>query len=79
VVAPAATLLTLDLFPHIRGTVASCQSFATTLLGAVVAGAIAPVLSHSPVGLAVGQLVFAVVSLGLWLASRLYRRRLAMQ
>jgi DHA1 family bicyclomycin/chloramphenicol resistance-like MFS transporter len=38
-----ATLLALDLFPHIRGTVASCQSFAVTLLGAIVAGVIAPV------------------------------------
>jgi MFS transporter, DHA1 family, multidrug resistance protein len=79
VVAPAATLLTLDLFPHIRGTVASCQSFVTTLLGAIVAGAVAPLLSHSPWWLAAGQLVFVLASLGLWLASRHYRRRVAMQ
>jgi DHA1 family bicyclomycin/chloramphenicol resistance-like MFS transporter len=79
VVAPAATLLTLDLFPHIRGTVASCQSFAVTVLASVVAGAVAPLLSHSPVWLAAGQLIFAVVSLGLWLASRAYRQRVAMQ
>ena len=79
VVAPAATLLTLDLFPHIRGTVASCQSFVVTLLGAVVAGAIAPLLSHSPIWLAAGQLVFALLSVGLWLASRSYKRRVATQ
>jgi DHA1 family bicyclomycin/chloramphenicol resistance-like MFS transporter len=79
VVAPAATLLTLDLFPHIRGTVASCQSFAVTLLGAVVAGAVAPLLSHSPLWLALGQLGFALLSLGLWLASRAYKRRAALQ
>lgn len=74
--APAVTLLALDMFPHIRGTVASCQSFAVTLLGAVVAGVIAPFLSHSVLWLASGQLAFAVFSLVLWTASRHYRRRL---
>jgi DHA1 family bicyclomycin/chloramphenicol resistance-like MFS transporter len=76
-VAPSATLLTLDLFPQIRGTVASCQSFATTMIGAVVAGMLAPALSHSLLALALGQLAFAAGGLGLWLASRVYRRRLA--
>lgn len=75
VIAPAATLLALDLFPHIRGTVASCQSFAVTLLGAVVAGVIAPFLADSVLWLAYGQLAFAVAALGLWLASRVYKRR----
>lgn len=76
-VGPGATLLALDLFPHIRGTVASCQSFAMTLLGAVVAGVIAPFLSHSVLWLAAGQLTFGLISLSLWLLSRVYRRRLA--
>lgn len=76
VVAPAATLLGLDLFPHIRGTVASCQSFATTLLGAVVAGGIAPVLSDSVLWLAYGQLGFTLAALALWLTARYYRRML---
>lgn len=75
VIAPAATLLALDLFPHIRGTVASCQSFAVTLLGAIVAGVIAPFLSHSVLWLAYGQLAFSVAALALWLASRVYKRR----
>ena len=73
--APAVTLLALDMFPHIRGTVASCQSFAVTLLGALVAGVIAPFLSHSVLWLASGQLAFAVFSLALWSASRYYRRQ----
>ena len=55
IIAPGATLLALDLFPHIRGTVASCQSFVTTLMGALVAGVIAPALSHSVLALALGQ------------------------
>jgi DHA1 family bicyclomycin/chloramphenicol resistance-like MFS transporter len=77
VVAPGATLLTLDLFPHIRGTVASCQSFEVTLLGALVAGVIAPFLSHSVLWLALGQLGFCAFALALWLISRQYRRILS--
>ena len=76
IVAPGATLLALDLFPHIRGTVASCQSFAVTLMGAIVAGVIAPVLSHSVLWLALGQLAFSGSALLLWLTSRHYRRML---
>lgn len=78
-VAPGATLLTLDLFPHIRGTVASCQSFAVTLLGALVAGVIAPFLSYSVLWLALGQLGFGLAALALWLTSRQYRRMLSTQ
>jgi DHA1 family bicyclomycin/chloramphenicol resistance-like MFS transporter len=74
-VAPGATLLALDLFPHIRGTVASCQSFAVTLLGALVAGVIAPMLSHSVLMLAIGQLFLCGSGLALWTGARWYRRR----
>jgi DHA1 family bicyclomycin/chloramphenicol resistance-like MFS transporter len=76
-VAPGATLLALDLFPHIRGTVASCQSFAVTILGALVGGVIAPAMWHSVLLIAVGQLICAVAALSLWWMSRIYRRRLA--
>jgi DHA1 family bicyclomycin/chloramphenicol resistance-like MFS transporter len=75
-VAPAATLLALDLFPHIRGTVASCQSFAVTMMGAVVAGVISPFLSHSVLWLAAGQMAFSTSALVLWLTSRYYRSML---
>jgi DHA1 family bicyclomycin/chloramphenicol resistance-like MFS transporter len=77
IIAPGATLLSLDLFPHIRGTVASCQSFIVTLTGAIVAGIVAPALSHSVLALALGQAAFATGALALWLSSRHYRRRLA--
>jgi DHA1 family bicyclomycin/chloramphenicol resistance-like MFS transporter len=77
-VAPGATLLALDLFPHIRGTVASCQSFAVTLLGALVGGVIAPALSGSMLNVALGQLGCAAAALTLWCLSRLYRRRIAL-
>jgi DHA1 family bicyclomycin/chloramphenicol resistance-like MFS transporter len=77
--APGTTMLVLDLFPHIRGTVASCQSFALTLLAALVAGVIAPFLSHSVLWLAAGQLAFTVLALALWLASRRYRGMLLLR
>jgi len=74
IIAPGATLLALDLFPHIRGTAASCQSFISTLLGAVVAGVISPMLSHSVLALALGQAGFVLLSLLFWLTARRYRR-----
>ncbi len=75
-IAPGATLLALDLFPRIRGTVASCQSFILTLLGAVVAGAVAPALSHSVLALALGQAFFVLLSLVCWDTARRHRRKL---
>lgn len=70
VVAPGVTFLVLDLFPEIRGTVASCQSFAQTMLAAIIAGVIAPALWHSVLWLAAGQLVLTLAGLGLWLGAR---------
>jgi DHA1 family bicyclomycin/chloramphenicol resistance-like MFS transporter len=74
-VAPGATLLVLDLFPDIRGIASSCQSFAVTMLGAVVAGVIAPALSGSVLWLACGQLAFTLIALAMWSMARSYRRR----
>ena len=73
-VAPGATLLVLDLFPTIRGIVASCQSAMVTLLGALVAGIVAPALDYSALALALGQLGFAFAGMLLWYAGRVYLR-----
>ena len=72
--APGITLLILDLFPSIRGIVASCQSFTQTMLGAAVAGLIAPLLAHSVLWLAAGQLAFALVGLALWRGGHFYHQ-----
>lgn len=72
-VAPGVTLLVLDLFPAIRGIVASCQSFTMTMLAALVAGVIAPILSQSVLWLAAGQLACVLIALMLWLGGRSYR------
>lgn len=76
VVAPGVTLIVLDLFPSIRGIVASSQSFTMTMLAAVVAGAVAPVLSGSALWLAAGQFVFALAAMASWTLAR-WRSRLA--
>jgi DHA1 family bicyclomycin/chloramphenicol resistance-like MFS transporter len=74
-VAPGATLMVLDLFPTIRGIAASCQSFALTLFGALVSGALAPLLSHSAKLLAMGQLACALFGLCSWFTGQMYRTR----
>lgn len=70
IVAPGATLLVLDLFPHIRGIVASCQSFTLTMLAALVSAVIAPLLSQSVLWLAEGQLAVTVIAFVFWISSR---------
>jgi MFS transporter, DHA1 family, multidrug resistance protein len=75
-VSPGATLLVLDLFPNIRGIVASCQSCAMTVLASAVSGLLAPVLSASVLRLAAGQLALTGIGLFLWLWARQVRRRL---
>jgi DHA1 family bicyclomycin/chloramphenicol resistance-like MFS transporter len=77
VVTPGMTLMVLDLFPEIRGVVASCQSFVQTMLGALVAGLVAPVLSQTVLWLALGQLCFALIGMTLWLRARTLHRRIA--
>ena len=74
IVAPGATLMVLDLFPHIRGIVASCQSFVLTMLAAAISAVIAPLLSQSVLWLAEGQCAFTLLALAFWLASRAYSR-----
>jgi DHA1 family bicyclomycin/chloramphenicol resistance-like MFS transporter len=75
VAAPSITLLILDLFPAIRGVVASSQSFVQTMLGAIVAGVIVPVLDASVLRLALGQLAFTLIGLAFWKGSLSYHRR----
>lgn len=68
--APGVTLMVLDLFPTHRGVAASCQSFVQTMLGAVAAGVIAPILSASVIWLAIGQVVCVFTGLMCWRIGR---------
>lgn len=71
---PSVTLTLLDLFPTMRGMTASLQGFAQFALGAVVAGSITPLLSHSLRSLAWGMALFIAASGGVWLMYRRHTR-----
>ena len=71
-VTPVVTLLIIDLFPKMRGLVASCQSFTQTMLATFAAGVLAPALSGSVLLLAAGQLACAIIALALWYAGTSY-------
>lgn len=61
--APSITLAILDIFSAQRGTASSMQGFVQTLTGAVVAGALAPLIWHSITLLAAASLTFATLGL----------------
>ncbi|MCC7040409.1 MAG: multidrug effflux MFS transporter [Burkholderiales bacterium] len=71
---PSITLTMLDLFPALRGMTASLQGFAQFALGAVVAGSISPLLTHSLPGLAWAMLAFIAASSVSWLVYRRHVR-----
>lgn len=70
ILMPAATLIVLDLFPNMRGSAASCQSFTLTMLAALVSGLVAPFLSGAVLYMACGQFALALLSLTLWRRAR---------
>jgi DHA1 family bicyclomycin/chloramphenicol resistance-like MFS transporter len=72
-VAPTITLILMDQFPHLRGTVSSMQGFTQTMLSSLVAGVISPLLSGSTVTLALGMMGFLVTGFTLRMV---FRRRL---
>lgn len=61
---PSITLLALELFPLNRGLTASLQGFEHAFLSSIVAGIVAPFLSHSAITLASGMAILA--ALGWW-------------
>jgi len=64
---PVITLLVLDLHPDRRGMASSLQAFIGASANGVVAGAIAPLVMHSTVGLAATSLAMLSVGLLAWL------------
>lgn len=56
----------LDLFPHERGAAASLGTFFSLVLNAVLAGAIAPLVSGSLVTLALTSVGFAALGSAMW-------------
>lgn len=65
-VFPIVTLALLDLRPRHRGTLSSAQSCANTLLNAVIAGAIVPLVNGSLVTLTLTALAFSLLGWAVW-------------
>ncbi|WP_018608610.1 multidrug effflux MFS transporter [Uliginosibacterium gangwonense] len=63
---PSLMLMALDMYPEQRGTAASCQGFIHTLIMAVGAGLIAPLLWHSTLAMAWGMAVMLALAGGLY-------------
>jgi MFS transporter, DHA1 family, multidrug resistance protein len=64
---PNLSLLALDVFPSHRGLASALQGFSQAGFNAVVAGLLAPLLSHRVEFLAAGMLALNLAGLGLWL------------
>ncbi len=64
---PVVTLMVLDLVPERRGMASSLQACIASLANAVVAGAIAPLVMHSAVALAVASTLMMSVGVFAWL------------
>ncbi|MBS1207916.1 MAG: putative transporter [Proteobacteria bacterium] len=69
-VFPSLTLMALDMFPDRRGMAASCQGFIHTLIMAVVAGVVAPLLWDSTRQMAAGMAIMWALSVGFFVWSR---------
>jgi MFS transporter, DHA1 family, multidrug resistance protein len=65
--APVVTLMVLDMVPERRGMSSSVQACIGSLANAVVAGALAPLVMHSPIALALASLGLMAVGLLAWL------------
>lgn len=65
-VFPQLMLQLLDLYPTQRGSASSMQAFLSLMFQAGVAGVLSPMLSASPLHLAIAAGLLSVASLGLW-------------
>ena len=72
---PTLTLLLLDRFPHHRGAASSVQAFVSLLISALIAGVLAPILSHDAWRLAIASAVVTLLGLACWQAYLAIARR----
>lgn len=63
---PAMTVLSLDCFPHHRGTASALQGFVQMMVNALIASLAVPLLAQQPSHMALGQLALLLMSLFLW-------------
>lgn len=74
-VTPSAQMLMMDLFPKNRGMVSSGQGFTQVMLSSMVAGIIAPLVSDTPVHLALTGAAFLAAGGACWMTYLRLRRR----
>lgn len=65
-VFPIVTLVLLEVRPRHRGTLSSMQSFSNTMLNAIVAGALVPLVSASLAGLTGAAVTFSIAGWLVW-------------
>ncbi len=63
---PSITLLTLDMFPRLRGMAASMQSFIQTMVMTFTSALLAPLLGSSGINLAFGLLCLMLAGFAAW-------------
>lgn len=63
---PVVTLMVLDLFPERRGMASSLQATIGSVANGVVAGAIAPLVMHSALGLSIASIALMSIGLVAW-------------
>ena len=71
---PGLTILSMDCFPHNRGTASAVQSFVQVMLAALTASLLVPLLSVSPLHYAVAQLACVLLAIVFWLVGNFVRR-----
>lgn len=63
---PILTLVLLDMYPHQRGGASSMQAFVGLVSNAVISGLLSPLLSATPLRLALGAAAFTATAWVLW-------------
>ncbi|WP_284548737.1 multidrug effflux MFS transporter [Aestuariimicrobium sp. T2.26MG-19.2B] len=63
---PVVNLVMLDLFPSLRGSAASGQSFMQLMLNAALAGLVVPMVTGSVLQLALAAACFSLAGFGMW-------------
>jgi len=72
---PILALAVLDMYPHQRGLASSMQMFLQLMINTVVAGVVSPMLSHTPLHLALGYAGFFAIGASFWFWERRCERR----
>ncbi|BCT91314.1 Bcr/CflA family drug resistance efflux transporter [Lysobacter helvus] len=65
-VFPILTLAILDMYPRQRGSASSLQAFTGLVSNAFIAGVLSPLLSQSPLRLAIGAACFTTLGWAFW-------------